>query len=560
MNGYKVYPKESKKLVGKEPCPKCGSRDNLARWEDGHAHCFSQGCGYHERADSERNEGMLDVIDIDYTNTTRLPDTAVFSSIKDRKISDEICRKYGVKVDKDREGNITKHYYPYYSKLGLSKEVVAFKTRNVQDKKFYATGEMRASGLFGQQLFENIDGGKYITVTEGELDCLSVAEMFEGKWPVVSLKNGSASAVQGIKESLEFLESFENIVLCFDQDDAGQKAISEVVDLFSPNKVKIMEMPLKDASDMLMARRVRDFMRCFWDAKSYKPVGIVSPATDESCWESFVTRGTEEVIPFPSAFGKLNAMMNGGMAASEITTLGALTSIGKSTVLYNLVYGMAQESNKKIGCVFLEASKGETIEKLLSVHVCSNISNIPTNERDYSEYRKQYDELFAGDKLHILDHQGSVDSDELFSKMRYLVKGLDCEVLVLDPLQAAVPNKNEAIDDFMDRCLKLVQETGVCLIIVSHMRKPFVKEAHDVSEYDLKGSGSINQISYNTILLSRDKMSDDEYTKNCTKVQLVKCRRTGNTGEAGWLYYNQETSRLERGIAPALKEVEESEF
>lgn len=37
------------RFVHHEPCPKCGSRDNLARYMDGSAWCF--GCHYRERAD-----------------------------------------------------------------------------------------------------------------------------------------------------------------------------------------------------------------------------------------------------------------------------------------------------------------------------------------------------------------------------------------------------------------------------------------------------------------------------------------------------------------------------
>ena len=558
MNGYKTYSKESQTFLHKEPCPKCGSKDNLARYKDGHASCFTQGCEYYERSEGEAV--VLDNVKTANEALAEIPSTAKISSMRDRRISEDICRKYGVMVEGDGFGNVVKHYYPYYSRNTMNKSMVAYKTRVCEDKQFSSKGDLRSCGLFGQQLFAS-DNARFITITEGELDALAVSEMFNGKWPVVSLKNGAASAAKSIKESLEFLEQFENVIICFDQDEAGQQAVQDVVGLFSPNKVKVMDMPLKDASDMLMARRIKEFTTLWWEAKTYKPVGIVSLSTDTSPWDSFVSRGTEEVIPFPTAFSKLNQMMNGGMAAGEITTLGALTSIGKSTVVYNLVYGMVTESNKKIGSIFLEASQGEIIEKLMSVHLKTNISQVPYKERDYSQYYAEYQKLIANDNFHILDHQGSVDSDELFSKMRYLVKGLDCEVLVLDPLQAAVTsNKNESIDDFMDRTLKLVQETGVSVIIVSHMRKPFVKEAHDVSEYDLKGSGSINQISFNTILLSRDKMSDNEYARNCTKVQLVKCRRTGNTGDAGWLFYNQETSRLERGEAPELKEVSDYDF
>ena len=190
-----------------------------------------------------------------------------------------------------------------------------------------------------------------------------------------------------------------------------------------------------------------------------------------------------------------------------------------------------------------------------------NISLIPSDERDNSLYREFYENFDKNEKVHILKHLGISDVDTLFSKMRWMVKGMDCDVLILDPLHAAVrSDENGTIDAFMDRCLKLAKETGVSIIIVSHMRKPNVKDPHDVNEYDMKGSGSINQIAFNTILLSRDKMAEDEYTRNSTKVQLVKCRRTGRTGHAGWLYYEEQTGRMVAGNPPEIQAVADEDF
>jgi len=549
------YSRENSEVESKGPCPKCNSRDNLVLYKDGHSSCYSIGCGYYTNTNINNvREIKPTMTNKTYTQADLIKGTR--GALADRRISQDIMDKFGVTVEYDAKGAITKHYYPFYDGEGNK---TALKTRVVKGKQFFCSGDLGSAGLFGQNVFDG-RGGRYITVTEGELDALAVSSMFHGKWPVVSLKNGAGSAVKGIKESLEFLETYENVILCFDQDDAGKEAAKNVVGLFSPNKVKVMQMPLKDASDMLMKGKVKEFTDNWWSAKTHRPAGVVS-LSDADNWDLFIKRGTEEVTPLPKAFGSLNAMMNGGIAAGEITVLGALTSIGKTTVVYNLVYDMLMESNKRIGCIFLESDVSETIEKLLSVHIGTNISNVPQPDRDYDMLHKKYLELADTDKLHILDHQGALEADELFSKMRYMVKGLDCDVLILDPLQAAVTsNDNGIIDDFMDKCLKLAKETGVSIIVVSHMRKPSAKDAHDVNEYDMKGSGSINQIAFNTILLSRDKMSEDEYARNSTKIQLVKCRRTGNTGTGGWLYYNSETSRLEAGQAPIIQETEAYDF
>ncbi len=549
-----MFDNSSDTVVKISPCPKCRDigrdhkGDNLRTYSDGHAHCFA--CGHHLNATGE----VVKQQERKPTRTKGIEMTGVSGPIKDRKISEAIVRKFGVTLEKDKAGEVIRHHYPYVDKDG---NTVGTKVRTCATKDFKATGTFDGTGLFGQNVWR--EGGKYITITEGELDALAVSEMFDGRWPVVSIKRGSASAVKDIKESLEWLETFENVVISFDMDEAGKKATEQILPLFSHNKAKVIELPLKDAGDMLKNGRIKEFTQAFWDAKPYRPVDVVSFG-DEECWDAFVKRGTEEVTPLPEAYGALNAMMNGGIAAGEVTIIGALTSIGKTTMIYNLLYDMVLQSNKKIGCVLLESDLGETIEKIVSIHSGENISLVEQKDRDNSTYREFYDDFKERSNVHILNHLGFSDVDELFSKMRWMVKGDDCDVLVLDPLHAAVrSNENGQIDEFMDRCLKLAKETGVSIIIVSHMRKPNLSDPHAVSEYDMKGSGSINQIAFNTILLSRDKMAEDEYTRNSTLVQLVKCRRTGRTGHAGWLYYEETSGRMVAGMEPTLREVEDEE-
>ena len=79
--------------------------------------------------------------------------------------------------------------------------------------------------MFGQHLFEH--GGKRLVITEGEIDAMTVFQVNNG-WPVVSLPNGVQSAERSVKDNLEFISSYKEVILMFDMDDAGQKAAKKV--------------------------------------------------------------------------------------------------------------------------------------------------------------------------------------------------------------------------------------------------------------------------------------------------------------------------------------------
>jgi len=515
-----------------QPCPKCPSSDGLAVYSDGHGYCFA--ClTYFKEVD---NVEAIDNV-VSYNRPVEMFGTP--KAITDRRISLDTVKKYGVTMDDQKQ------YYPYYDASG---KAIGAKIRTVATKGFQTQGDMRHNVLFGQQLFG--EGGRYVTVVEGELDALAAYEMLGSRYPVVSVSKGAGGAVKDFKQNLEWLESYENVIICFDADPAGREAAEKCAQVLSPNKAKIVNLTdYKDASDYLKENKVRAFTAQWWEAKTYCMSGII---TLEEAWSDFIKRGTEEIIPFPESFGMLNSMLNGGIAAGEITVIGALTSVGKTTMVNEIAYHFWKNTNKQIGCAFLEASRGEAIENLLTVQTGHNLS---LEDRKNIDFDKLHTDIITDGRIILLDHLGALDTDELFIKLRAMVKGNGCEVLIIDPLQAVVTsNSNETVDDFMDRLLKLAKETDVSIIVVSHMRKPSLTNPHNVNEYDLKGSGSINQIAFNTILLSRDKMADDEYTRNSTQVQVVKCRRTGITGSAGWLYYNALTGRLERGEKPEINE------
>ena len=529
-----------------EPCPTCGSGNNLARYSDGHATCFSAGCGHYERG----NGTASDFVQRKPTRAYEM--TGTIAAIPDRRISQGIAQKFGVTVEFSSEGKIVKHHYPYYDKD--SNTPTGTKVRQVENKGFYATGNFDNVGLFGQQAFK--EGGKYITITEGEADAMAVSEMFDGKWPVVSIRSGASGAVKDIKANLEWLESFENVVVCFDNDKAGQEAANSVLSLFTPNKAKNVTLPLKDAGDMLKARKVADFVKEWWNAKSYRPDGIVSGL---DTWDLLLEQQNTVSIPYP--WTCLNEFTH-GFRQKELVTITSGSGMGKSQIVRELEHYLLGETDDNIGILALEEDIPKTTLGIMSIEANKQLHL----EKDVTEAEKKgyWEKTMGTGRIFMLDHWGSTSEDDLLGRIRYMAKGLDCKWIILDHLSIVVSDQSngderKAIDSIMTNLRKLVQETGVGLFLVSHLKRASGTAHEDggkISLSELRGSQSIAQLSDIVIGLERDQQNKDPQVRNTTTIRVMKNRFCGLTGLACYLYYDKDSGRMIETTCPVEDEVE----
>ena len=533
-------------FVRHEPCPSCGSKNNLARYSDGHAVCFTGGCSHYERATGE-------VIESKSKTNRKLEMNGVVASIPDRRISEATCKKFGVTVEYDTEGKISKHHYPYYDKDTGAQ--TGTKSRIVDSKGFYASGTFDNVGLFGQQAFKG--GGKYITVVEGEADALAVSEMFDGKWAVVSIRSGASGAVKDIKQNLEWLETFENVVICFDNDKAGQEASRAVLDLFTPNKAKNVKLSAKDAGEMLKERNVQGFIKEWWNAKTYQPDGIIAGL---DTWESIVAQEDVQSIPYP--WSCLNDMTY-GFRERELVTITSGSGMGKSQIVRELEHYLLGATDDNIGILALEEDIPKTALGIMSIEANQTLHL----SREFSREDKKifWDRTLGTGRIFMFDHWGSTNEDNLLSRIRYMAKGLDCKWIILDHLSIVVSDQEvnderKAIDSIMTKLRQLVQETGVGLFLVSHLRRPSGKAHEDggqISLAELRGSAAIAQLSDMVIGLERDQQNADPQVRNTTTVRVLKNRYAGLTGAACYLYYDKDTGRMIETTCPVNDENQE---
>ena len=532
-------------IVGDEPCPSCRAKgrdrtgNHLIIFDNGDKYCNR--CGHTEKGNGlelVKDAGMWKVKQPPISEIESLP----FRDLVDRKIGGDTCKHFKCVVGlSETNGEVFEHYYP------ITKEgkTVGYKKRTLP-KVFSTIGDAKGSvELFGQAVAPK--GGKRLLITGGELDAMAAWQMLKEKYPsysqaVVSLPKGENPS--GVKENISFINAFDEVIIYTDMDEVGRKVADDIAKLIGP-KAKIMKTSEKDASDMLVKGKKQEFISAFFDAETRKPEGIVSGNSFELS-ELMKPSVVGYDIPYPKA----NRML-GGLRKAEHTILTAGSGIGKSTLAREIGYHLREQHDLTIGNIFLEEKTEKTIQGYIAID-----NNIPLSRLrkqpsllSADQWQASYDKLIK-DKWFAFKHFGSMPTEDLLDKMRYLAYGEHCDFIILDHLSMVISgnvtdNERKDLDIVMTELAAFINESGVGVITVVHLsrnkNKLSFNEGGQISLNDLRGSAALEQLAWNVIALERDQQSD---TPNQSQMRILKCREEGWTGVADVCEYNFETGRL----------------
>tara|TARA_R100001244_G_scaffold107906_1_gene79904 strand:- start:464 stop:2095 length:1632 start_codon:yes stop_codon:yes gene_type:complete len=529
-------------------CPECGASNAKVQHEDGHSYCFS--CETRFGNEETKN---AQIIPMSEKSSEYCKMKGIVDSIPDRMITKDTVNKFNTQVKKTGN-NITHHIYQYFDTDGNH---IANKVREVVGKKFWSEGSLSNAVLFGQNIFNQ--GGKYITVCEGEIDAMSAYELMGSKWPVVSIKNGAPSALDNCKKAFDYLNKFETVVLCFDNDKQGREASKKVAQLFEPNKCKIANLELKDANEYLKTGQREKFTQAWWNSKPYTPAGIVNLA---DLGDSLYEEEYCETCPYP--WSKMNEKTY-GIRTGELVTFTSGAGMGKSSVIRELIHHVMNSTLDNIGLLCMEENTKNTAFNIMSVEANARLYIKEVREKYTREQLKGWQKKTIDSKrFYAFDHFGSVSNDEILDRVRYMAKGLDCKWVFLDHLSILISGNEEfgderkSIDVLMTKLRSLVEETGIALLLVSHLRRPAGDRGHEdgreITLSHLRGSASIGHLSDSVIGLERNQQAEDEMEANTTTIRILKNRYTGDTGIACHLHYNKETGRMTQVDNPFMED------
>lgn len=507
-------------------CPSCGSSDANSLYDDGHTYCFA--CRALGRADGAGEDHVKRRLAAGFL-------TGEVQALPNRGLTEAACQKFGYRVGKNSKGK-TVQIADYRVQSG---ELVAQKLKWMEGgkKHFTTVGAGKDMPLYGMHLWQT--GGKRIVITEGEIDAISVCQAMGLNWPVVSLPNGADGGAKSVKRWIEYLESFDQVVLMLDQDDPGRAAAAEIAPLLSPGRCAIAELPLKDPNEMLQAGRVKEIVSAVWQARVYRPDGIVD--LDEI--EQRVLATPEVGMPW---FLDDLTTATFGRRPGELIGVGAGTGCGKTDFLTQQIAYDLLTLNLTVGVVFLEQSVGETGRRIAGKQAGKRF-HVPDGSWTQEELLASWGALKATQRLHLYDSWGVADWPTLKSRIRYMVQSLGCQVVYLDHLTACSAGEEDdkkALDRIMAEAAGLAKSLNFVLVYVSHLATPEGKpheEGGRVMIRHFRGSRALGFWSHAMFGIERDTQKPG----SPAILRVLKDRFTGQAnGMTFGMAYDAQTGLL----------------
>lgn len=441
--------------------------------------------------------------------------------------------------------------FPYYKYIDNIYTLTGYKKRTLEDKIFNSIGDTRDTLLFGQDKFSS--GGKRLYITEGEIDCLSLYQVLKDLAGdgykhldpcVVSLPHGAKNAAKSLSTNQQFLNKFDEIILVFDQDDAGREAVNSVCSFLDPKKTKIASFSEKDPNEMLLAGKQNELKwAVLTQARHHHPEGITTshalkdqalkPATEGRTW------------PWPS----LTTLTHGRHPG--LYGIGAGVGIGKTEFFHELIHHIIDKDQRPVGIFLLEEAPQKTVRIIAGKHLGTPLHrpDIECNNEDVESTIASFSN--PSEKLYLFDHKGSRDWDTIYAQCKYLAAVHGVRDLIIDPLTAIISheeNTDRSLHKIMADMSVLTQDPYNCTVYFSsHLNEPPRdriphEEGGRVKESHFAGSRAMIRFSNYIFALERNKQDPDVVKRNTTTFRVLKDREFGSaTGETFEIYYDQDT-------------------
>lgn len=420
--------------------------------------------------------------------TTKVKDRVRDYLTEDRCIPDQILEKYKVAA----KGN--EIVFPFIAD-GVLRMI---KTRTAEDGgKPKPTGPNQECVLFGWQAIP--DDAREVTITEGEIDALSMAAY---GYPALSVPfgGGDGEKQKWVENDYDRLERFETIFLALDDDEQGHAAVNELVNRLGAHRCRIVTLPRKDANECRMSGISEAEIHQAIKAATYRAPETLRCASEytDSVVSLFWPKEGQHIgykLPYVGMETKLL------FRPSEVTVWTGASGSGKSQILSDCSVDWIKQGSRL--CVAsLEMAPAQTLKRMAKQ--AGNMDR-PTTEFLHAIMS------WLGDGLYLYDRVGKCELESLLTVFDYARKRYGCDQFIIDSLmrlgvETDDYNSQEAV---MYRVVDWAIEREVHVHFVCHSRKG-EKEQGPQGIEDVKGAMEIGANAFNIVSVWRNRKQEDE--------------------------------------------------
>lgn len=363
--------------------------------------------------------------------------------------------------------------------------------------------------LFGWQAIP--ESTRRLVITEGEIDALSVASQ---GIPAVSVPFGAGNH-QWIETDWERLERFDDIVLWFDTDEAGQKGVKEVAQRLGIERCRIAKATTgKDANAMLQSGDERH-MEVIEQAQGVRHPTIRSM---EDCHGDLM----DALYPPGGTLPGFDMGWDGlewlRFRPSELIVVSGINGHGKSQFVGQVCL-QAMSEGLRCCIASMELPIGQTLARLAR--------QAGATDEITPEYAEAISE-WMGDKLWLYDRLGTTKLEDMLDGFDYARKRYGVEVFVIDSLMMLGLAKDDHAGEksVMTRLMEWKLDTGATVFLVTHSKKSD-SETRKPGKFDVAGAAEITNMGDTVLAIWRDKAEDRKWDG------VVYCFKQRNTGAEG---------------------------
>ena len=435
----------------------------------------------------------------------------ILSYCEKRGISQKTLDYVGVK---EKENCVV---FEYRNELGEHISNKYRRTKQNKGPKMWFEKDTNINTLFNM---DKVNPGEPLLITEGEFDCLSAIEA--GFKNAVSIPSGVNSTNEWLTTNWTFLEQFEEIIIWFDNDDAGLKGAREVYNRLSNDSVKIVSYTeFNDINEVLHHKGKQEVLEAILKAQTPIVEGIYTLDNIEDF-------NIYEAEKLKTGFNAIDEKII-GMVFGSLNIFTGRNGAGKSTILNQMYVGEAIRQNYK--CFIFS---GELVASNVKDWLISTLAN----EEDFSIFETntglKYKRVSKSNRSFITDKikdkvfiYGDEDYNinKILLKMEILAKRFGVKVFCIDNLMVIEDDEKDEykIQTSIVKKLKNFAKKYNCMVhLVAHPRKSMNA---DVNKDDVAGSANITNLA--DYVTSIERKFNEDGTDDVTKLSILKNRHTG---------------------------------